>query len=95
MTISQIRKGRVVGVPCEIEPGPFDDEFLVMVDTATGPVSGFARSEFLRPPAPGQGYIVAEIVEIGTDTVTVRLPGSFFTTAGIASVAAAGLHQAT
>lgn len=78
--MKNFKKGQTVMVPCEIQPGPFPNEFLVTVQSGADKLSGFVRSDFVR-----QGYILGTILEIRESDLVVRLPGSFFTTAsGIA-----------
>jgi len=71
-------------IRCEIQPGPFPTESLVTFQTADGPVSGFVRSEAVRKLADGEGYISAVVKDASSETVTVIVEGSFFTTNGLA-----------
>jgi hypothetical protein len=68
------------------------DELVVTIDTAEGPISGFVKTAFVTMTGERSGYIVGQIVDLNDSTVQVRLPGSFFTTAGLASVAASKLE---
>lgn len=68
--------GQSVMIPCSVAPGAFDGEALVTVDLMGEKIEGFVKNEFLRDNA-----IQGTIVEIGQDSLTVRLPGSFFTKA--------------
>jgi hypothetical protein len=89
---AKFKRNDLVRVPCQIEPGPLD-ELLVTVDTEAGPISGFVRTEFLERTGAESGFIVGQIVKTKGETALVRLPGSFFRTTGIASVATHHLHQ--
>lgn len=42
------KAGDFIGVSCEVEPGPFDDERLITVQTVEGPISGFVKVTELR-----------------------------------------------
>jgi hypothetical protein len=84
-----LKAGDVVGVPCSIQAGPFPDELAVSVDTKDGVISGFVKKSNLQIDASdsGRGHIKGVIVEAADDLITVKLYGSFFTTAqGVASV---------
>ncbi|MFQ5666323.1 MAG: hypothetical protein ACE5I7_07805 [Candidatus Binatia bacterium] len=90
----QFKRGQLVRVPCQIEPGPLD-ELLISVDTETGPISGFVQTELVERESETAGYILGRVVEVERDKVKVRLQGSFFTTTGVASLAATNLHLNT
>ena len=81
--------GDLVGVPCAIQAGPFPDELLVTVDTDEGQISGFVKRSNLQLSAddPDHGHIKGIVVDAIKESATVKLFGSFFTTAqGIALV---------
>jgi hypothetical protein len=81
--------GELVGVACSIQLGPFPDERLVTVETETGRISGFVKQGNLKIENPDQGFVKGTVVETDDDSITVKLFGSFFTTAqGVASVRA-------
>lgn len=88
----RFRRNQNVRIPCAIEPGPLD-ECVVTVDTDDGPISGFVKTAFVTKTSEGSGYIVGQVVDPSDSTVKVRLPGSFFTTAGLASLAASKLEM--
>lgn len=77
--------GDLVGVVCEVQPGPFDDERLITVDAVGGPISGFVKATELRE-SNGRWEVRARVKEIGDSTITVWIYGSFLTTNGIANV---------
>ena len=80
-----IKVGDIIGVFCEVQPGPFSDERVLTIETVDGPISGFVRQENLRNTE--KGWVVrAEVRNISNDTIEVRIDGSFFTTNGVASV---------
>lgn len=79
--------GQYVNVPCEIQPEAFPPECLVTVKTEDGILSGFVRTEYLPKTEGTTGMMRAKIVKIDEGAITVRMPGSFFTTAaGMTSV---------
>jgi hypothetical protein len=83
-TMASYTPNQAVLIKCEIQPGPFPTEWLVTFQAADGPVSGFVRRENVRRVAGGEGYITATVKEASSDTVTVVVEGSFFTTNGLA-----------
>jgi hypothetical protein len=88
--------GETVGVRCSIQRGPFPDEWLVTVDTSEGQISGFVKQSNLKPDAddPEHGLVKGTVVEATDDSITVKLFGSFFTTAlGVASVRRSNLTR--
>ena len=87
--MTQFHKGQDVGVPCDVQPGPFPDEFLVTIQTDKDVVSGFVNSRDLKKVGESRGYVRAAVVDVTEETVTVRIAGSFFTTTGLASVSPA------
>ena len=81
--------GEIVGVACSIQLGPFPDERLVTVETEDGLISGFVKQFNLKlnDPDPEHGFVKGAVVQTADESITVKLFGSFFTTAsGVASV---------
>lgn len=70
--------GQWVNIPCDIGTGAFPDEYLVTLTTQNGPSSGFVQARHVNKPA---GSIRGIISKIDGETITVQLPGEFFTTA--------------
>jgi hypothetical protein len=90
------RVGDSVLVRCSVQNGPFPDERLVTVETAEGRISGFVRQANLEPdPADSEhAFLRGTVVAATDDSVTVKLFGSFFTTAtGVALVAKNNLRR--
>ncbi|MGB8278692.1 MAG: hypothetical protein WCF20_12275 [Methylovirgula sp.] len=79
------KAGDFIGVSCEVEPGPFDDERLITVQTVEGPISGFVKVTELRE-TDSRWEVRGKIQEVNDATIKVRIYGSFFTTNGIASI---------
>jgi hypothetical protein len=87
---AEFRKGQEVWVACQAQPGAFPDERLVTINSTTGPISGFVKTADLEKPDSGTTHVRGWILAVSADTVELRIPGSFFTTAsGIASVSRA------
>jgi hypothetical protein len=74
------RRGQRVNIPCKVQKGAFPDEVLVTIETDKGIVSGFLKSAFILEHK-GRQYVQGVVVEASADSVQVRVPGSFFTTA--------------
>jgi hypothetical protein len=77
--------GEKILVPTEAKSGAFPGEKLVTINTDRGPISGFAKADFVVTRGDGT-YLVAEVKRVLSDMVTVRLCGSFFTTTGLADI---------
>ena len=81
--MTTFKVGQYVNVPCNIYPGAFPSEYLVILEAQDGEYSGFVQVEHVTPSPTdkNQGSIkgVVRVVEGGR--ITVQLPGSFFTTA--------------
>jgi len=77
--------GEKILVPTEAKSGAFPGERMVTVKTEAGPVSGFAKADFVIDQGGGT-FLVAEVKRVASDSITVRLYGSFFTTTGLADI---------
>jgi len=77
--------GEKILVPTEAKSGAFPGERLVTVSTETGPISGFAKTDFVIDQGDST-YLLAEVKRVLNDVVTVKLYGSFFTTTGLADI---------
>ncbi|MGE0684295.1 MAG: hypothetical protein AB7P69_25730 [Candidatus Binatia bacterium] len=85
--MATFKRGQMVGVPCEIQPGAFPEENLITITTDAGVVSGFVKSAYIEKTHGTSGYVKGTVLEVTSDKVQVRIPGSFFTTAsGVTSV---------
>jgi hypothetical protein len=87
--------GDSVGIPCTVQQGPFPDEKLVTVETVEGVISGFVKLENLDVKDDEEhGLVRGTVVTINGDRATVKISGSFFTTAaGLAFVSRKRLRQ--
>ena len=81
----ELTRGAVIGVPCDVRPGPFSGEQLITLDTENGPISGFVRDNELKTVSD-KWYVRAIIESIEDDLLSVKIRGSFFTTNGIATI---------
>lgn len=77
--------GDLIGVVCEVQPGPFSDERLVTLDTVDGIISGFVKESELRENG-SRWEVRGRIQEISGDRLKVQIYGSFFTTNGTAII---------
>ena len=76
--------GQIIAIPCQVFPGAFNHEAMVIIDTLEGEVSGFVRRNQLTRVEDNWGFIKARIVDDSENIITVVLRGSFFTTTGLA-----------
>ncbi len=83
--MTEFVEGDVIGVPCQVRPGPFSGERMIAFDTVYGPVSGFVRNNELREE-PDHWYVRAVIEAVENDQLSVWIRGSFFTTNGTATI---------
>ena len=82
--MATLERGQLIAIPCKVFPGAFNHEAMVIIDTLEGEVSGFVRRDELVRVEDDVGYVKGRIVDVTTDTITVLLKGSFFTTTGLA-----------
>jgi hypothetical protein len=83
----EFKVGQKVRVRCEVQPGPFENEKLITLNTIHGPISGFLGAHDLESVEGEIGYVRAIVLNSTEKFVTVRLQGSFFTTNGLAELA--------
>ena len=53
--MSGMNVGDVIGIQCDIRPGPFSGERMITFDTVDGPISGFVREADFLIPSPLTG----------------------------------------
>ena len=82
-TMTTFKVGQFVNVPCNIYPGAFPSEYLVILEAQEGEYSGFVQVEHVTssPTEKSQGSIKGIVRAIEGDRITVQLPGQYFTTA--------------
>ncbi len=78
--MAAFKKGQIIKIPCEIQPGAFLGENLITIKTDKGEISGFIKSNHVIQLS-GRSYVHGHVTEVTSDHITVRFPGSFFTTA--------------
>ena len=81
--MTTFRVGQDVNVSCNIYPGAFPSEYLVILEAQDGASSGFVQTKFITPSPTDktQGSIQGIVRAIEDDGITVQLPGQYFTTA--------------
>jgi len=77
--------GDYIALDCEVQPGPFDEERLVTIETVDGMISGFIRRSELREDN-GRWQVRGKVRSFTPNSIEVLIRGSFFTTNGIANV---------
>ena len=83
--VGEMTSGAVIGIPCQVQLGPFSSERLISFETVNGPVSGFVRDQELKQQA-GQWFVRAVVESVEPKLIHVRIRGSFFTTNGVATI---------
>jgi hypothetical protein len=65
-----------VWVPCEVKPGPFSDQRIVRVSSASGEWVGFVDTNRLREPiASGSTQATALIVDVTNERFKAQVLG--------------------
>lgn len=78
--------GQEAGILATIYGGPFPDESLVSIQTPSGTIAGFVKKFDIDERGEGEGYVRAVVRDVESECVTILLAGSYFTTAGIATL---------
>ena len=85
--MAKFKVGDLVGIPCEVKPGPFSGERLISFDSLDGPVSGFVLEEELKKQRGDDQWLVrGRVLSVKPDEIEVWIDGSFFTTNGLATI---------
>ena len=71
---SQLRRGAVLWLPCEVKSGPFPNERRVRVRLGGGEWAGFVDVGELKE-GHGESFVRAIVVSISADSVTVGIRG--------------------
>lgn len=81
--MTPFKVGQYVNVACNIHPGAFPSEYLVILEAQDGASSGFVQVEHVTPSPTekNQGSIDGIVREIEGERIIVQLPGQYFTTA--------------
>jgi hypothetical protein len=83
--MSEVVRGERILIPISVDRGAFPTESLITVDAKNGPVSGFIRADQIHT-RNGNSFIEGVVLNVAEDAITVQLPGSFFTTTGLAYI---------
>lgn len=78
--------GQTIHVPVSVEQGAFPKESVITIETQDGPISGFIRSDEVERIGEGNASIAGVVLDVSESAITVKLPGSFFTTTGLAYI---------
>lgn len=84
--------GTIIEIPCSIVPGAFTGEYFVTIPLDGEEVSGFvpvdylSESDRLSKNGGDTAYISGTVERVSGSTITIRMPGSYFTTTGIADI---------
>jgi hypothetical protein len=72
-----LQAGTKVWLPCDVKPGPFSDERLVLVCDGGREWMGFVPENRLREPiSEGRTSVLASVVSVLGEKFQARLPGS-------------------
>lgn len=78
--------GKEIEIPCSLEPGAFMGEYFITIKLDCEEISGFVPKGFVSKTGESSGYISGTIEQVVGSTITIRIPGSFFTTTGVADI---------
>lgn len=68
--------GKRIWIPCEVKPGPFPDERMVLVSSDGEEWFGYVNVRHLqRGVEEGEDMVMATIVEVRGDVFTARIKG--------------------
>lgn len=81
---NEMTEGARVRVFCSKSPGAFLNEYLISIDTQDGPISGFIDASEVEVTDRGDNYVWGIVHKVEKERIVIDLPGSFFTTTGIA-----------
>ena len=71
--------GASMWLPCEVKPGPFSDERMVLVTGGDSEWLGFVNTRWLKKRSPeGRDEVLARVVDVDGPTFRARIPGEAF-----------------
>lgn len=74
--MNKLKVGAMVWIPCEVKPGPFSNERVVLVESERGPWIGFVDVSFLQNDIEtGKTFIRARVVSVEANVFQATLPG--------------------
>ena len=62
-------------LPCEVKPGPFSDERMVLVKGDDSEWFGFVNVRWLRKDRTGPNEVLAKVVDVEWPSYRARIPG--------------------
>lgn len=83
---TEIREGMQIRIPCVTKNGAFKDEYLITIKIADDEISGFIDSDIVSEDEQGNKFVIGVVREVREAVAVIRLPGSFFETAGFVHV---------
>lgn len=84
--MKEFMPGTMIEIPCSFEQGAFMGEYYVTIQLEDEMVSGFVPKAHIVKDKESSGYIHGNIVEVSEAGIRIRIPGSYFTTNGIADI---------
>jgi hypothetical protein len=78
--MTDFKRGQIVRIPCEIQPGAFRNEHLVTIEIEGRKLSGFVQDSYITKEA-NINFVIATIIRVTAEGLLVDIPGSFFTVA--------------
>lgn len=84
--------GTLIEIPCSIAPGAFPTEYFVAIELDGETINGFVPTHYISENggisenSGASAYIPGTVERVSGSTITVRVPGSYFTTNGIADI---------
>lgn len=68
--------GSKMWLPCQVKPGPFSNERMVLVEDEIGQWFGFVDIRWLRDgESEGTDQVLAQIVDVDGTTFRAKIPG--------------------
>ncbi|MDE0702857.1 MAG: hypothetical protein OXH59_03950 [Rhodospirillaceae bacterium] len=78
--------GTVIEIPCSIAPGAFPTEYFVAIPLDGEVINGFVPTHYISENGGASAYIPGTVERVTGSIITVRVPGSYFTTTGVADI---------
>ncbi|MXW92847.1 MAG: hypothetical protein F4114_13395 [Rhodospirillaceae bacterium] len=78
--------GTVIEIPCSIAAGAFPTEYFVAIPLDGEVINGFVPTHYISENVGSSAYIPGTVERVAGSTLTIRMPGSYFTTSGIADI---------
>lgn len=81
--------GTPIEIPCSIAPGAFPTEYFVAIELDGETINGFVPTHYISENGGATAYIPGTVERVVGSRLTIRVPGSYFTTTGIADISQA------